>query len=586
MLKPTVSNNSIVRKYTFLLILSILLITAVLLTSIHWLWSDILNPYFNEQIVANIRRDCDDMSARMSLLTNTSDMLLYNQDTKIQEHIVSLSSDMLPMQYSYTYSMISEPLADFSPFYDAQTSVYGDIITRAYIVNASGEVVTRKDSLYYSTYSRIEKIRSLVQAGTDAQHGKFFYMIDPNSPNTLIAARNIYRWSGPQRFDTVDTVIATFILELNANRFFSPLTDSNENIDYSFASENGDVIWSTLHPASNHTSAYKRSLGNTGYYITATLDQSSIAKEIIGAIGRIALIVVLCVLLILAFMLRISKGISAEFEALISKLQSIREINEDALLPVMKDDEIGKLSTVFNDMVQRVIALNIKVNERELLLKNAELSTFQSQINPHFLYNTLDCINSLIEFDRKEETQRTVTALGKIMRMAIKGPDFITISTDLEYINQYLFIQKMRYQEHILFLTEIPESIGAYMIPKLILQPIIENAIVHGVANCIRQGMVFIQGKETGDSIEFFIKDNGVGMPDDIIQSINEKFENHPDDRLDRTHIGLYNIQRRLQLLFGSAADIHITQLPEGGTCVLIRIPKISEGVPYEPVHN
>lgn len=195
MLKPTVSNNSIVRKYTFLLILSILLITAVLLTSIHWLWSDILNPYFNEQIVANIRRDCDDMSARMSLLTNTSDMLLYNQDTKIQEHIVSLSSDMLPMQYSYTYSMISEPLADFSPFYDAQTSVYGDIITRAYIVNASGEVVTRKDSLYYSTYSRIEKIRSLVQAGTDAQHGKFFYMIDPNSPNTLIAARNIYRWS-------------------------------------------------------------------------------------------------------------------------------------------------------------------------------------------------------------------------------------------------------------------------------------------------------------------------------------------------------------------------------------------------------
>ena len=439
MLKPTVSNNSIVRKYTFLLILSILLITAVLLTSIHWLWSDILNPYFNEQIVANIRRDCDDMSARMSLLTNTSDMLLYNQDTKIQEHIVSLSSDMLPMQYSYTYSMISEPLADFSPFYDAQTSVYGDIITRAYIVNASGEVVTRKDSLYYSTYSRIEKIRSLVQAGTDAQHGKFFYMIDPNSPNTLIAARNIYRWSGPQRFDTVDTVIATFILELNANRFFSPLTDSNENIDYSFASENGDVIWSTLHPASNHTSAYKRSLGSTGYYITATLDQSSIAKEIIGAIGRIALIVVLCVLLILAFMLRISKGISAEFEALISKLQSIREINEDALLPVMKDDEIGKLSTVFNDMVQRVIALNIKVNERELLLKNAELSTFQSQINPHFLYNTLDCINSLIEFDRKEETQRTVTALGKIMRMAIKGPDFITISTDLEYINIWSF---------------------------------------------------------------------------------------------------------------------------------------------------
>lgn len=585
MLQLIFKNNSIVRRYTFLVILSILLSMVVLLTGISLLWSNILSPHFREQAVSSIKRDCSSMLARMNLFTNTSDMLLYDQDSHIQDYIVSLSPDLEPLQYAYTYSMIAEPFSDFNPFENAQTSVYGEIITRAYIVNASGEIVTRKDSLYYSTYSRIEKIKALVQAGTDIQHGKFFYMLDPNSPNTLIASRNIYRWSGPQSFDTVDTVIATLIVELNTDRFFAPL-NSNETIDYSIADANGNVIWSTSRLSSHKTTTYRKSLGTTGYSITATLDLSSIATEIIGAIFHIALGIILCVLLILGFMLHISKGISAEFEALISKLQSIHEINEEALLPVMQDDEIGKLSMVFNDMVQRVIALNIKVNERELLLRNAELSTFQSQINPHFLYNTLDCINSLIEFGRKEETQRTVTALGKIMRMAIKGADFITISTDMEYIDQYLYIQKMRYQEHILFLTEVPESIGSYMIPKLILQPIIENAIVHGVANRIQQGMVFIQGRETDDSIELFVKDNGVGMPDSIVHSINDRSQTHSTDCLDRTHIGLYNIQRRLQLLFGHTAGIHIDQLSEGGTCVSIYFPKISEGESYESVYN
>lgn len=157
MLQLIFKNNSIVRRYTFLVILSILLSMVVLLTGISLLWSNILSPHFREQAVSSIKRDCSSMLARMNLFTNTSDMLLYDQDSHIQDYIVSLSPDLEPLQYAYTYSMIAEPFSDFNPFENAQTSVYGEIITRAYIVNASGEIVTRKDSLYYSTYSRIQR---------------------------------------------------------------------------------------------------------------------------------------------------------------------------------------------------------------------------------------------------------------------------------------------------------------------------------------------------------------------------------------------------------------------------------------------
>lgn len=178
------------------------------------------------------------------------------------------------------------------------------------------------------------------------------------------------------------------------------------------------------------------------------------------------------------------------------------------------------------------------------------------------------------------EVKKTVTSLGSIMRMSIKGAQFLKIEEELKYVNQYLYIQKMRFQEHIICLVEIPEQLYEYYIPKLMIQPLLENAIVHGVSELKETGMIAVTGKETEDAIYITVKDNGNGMPETIIRQLKEIREN--GILKEKEHIGIFNIQQRLLLLYGKEYGLTVERLKPSGTAVTICIPKTKGEKGYE----
>lgn len=308
-------------------------------------------------------------------------------------------------------------------------------------------------------------------------------------------------------------------------------------------------------------------------------------------------LVLLSILMVTLTIVVVSQTISRQFERFRKKIELTTDPKNHALIRVDSRDEFRELAQVYNGMIGRINNLIDTVYSKELLLKNAELKAFQAQINPHFLYNTLDCINGLVEMNRPESIKKTVTALASILRMSIKGAEILTVRENLFYIEQYMYIEKIRYGDKILFLMEIPESMMEYYIPKLVIQPLLENSIVHGISEMLGQGMIGLFGKEEEDALSFTVKDNGPGIPRAVIELLEQ--EPSPSgaasaqgaDRarqaasaqlasFTRESIGLQNIQARIRLMYGASYGLTVKNLPSGGASVTIRLPKIPCGEP------
>lgn len=383
----------------------------------------------------------------------------------------------------------------------------------------------------------------------------------------------LYNMSKPTSdFDDTDIFLA--IVNENGNFIYnsSPISEEElKNLDLSekifryqnnqyqigyTASENND--W-TLFTIVNHNNLY-RNINRTFLF---------------------QILLILCLLLVVLFIIIIvSRMISQQFRLFIETVSQTTEPDKHALISVTSNDEFRDLAQVYNDMILRINHLIDTIYTKELVLKNSELKALQAQINPHFLYNTLECINVLVDLDRKEDIKKTVSALANIMRMSIKGPELLTLRENMQLIDQYMFIEKLRFQDKLIFLNDIPEQLMDYYIPKLIIQPILENSLLHGISELLGQGMIGIFGKETEDSIYLIIKDNGVGFPQKVIDSICDNTKETSSNINTQKSIGLYNIQCRIHLLYGSKYGLMIENLPFGGSSVTIHLPKITSPDP------
>ena len=215
------------------------------------------------------------------------------------------------------------------------------------------------------------------------------------------------------------------------------------------------------------------------------------------------------------------------------------------------------------------------------LIHISELKAFQAQINPHFIYNTLDCINSLVDQNRPEDVKKTVTALANLIRANVKGKELLPVREELKHIDQYMYINKMRYGDKLLFLCEIPESMMDYYLPKLILQPLLENSVVHGVSHLLGRGMIGLFGEEGDDCISFTVKDNGAGIPQEVIDALLDQEDTSFSEirQYDgKESIGLKNIQARVRLMYGEAYGLKIQNLQGKGSSVTVRLPKLTTG--------
>lgn len=241
--------------------------------------------------------------------------------------------------------------------------------------------------------------------------------------------------------------------------------------------------------------------------------------------------------------------------------------------PVGGTKEVQELSSSFGHMVIRIQQLVTTVREEEINLRKTELKALQAQINPHFLYNTLDSIAWMCEQGRNTDAVKMVHALATLFRISIsKDHELIPIAKEIEHAKSYLQIQKYRYKNRFTYQFHVDPGCLEYLCNKITLQPIIENAIAHGLDLLVDEGRIDVDVRQVGDDIVFCVEDNGVGMSQEQIVSI---MEHGPKDR---TGIGIRNVNDRLKIYFGKDYGLHITSQLDVGTRVEIRMPKIKEG--------
>lgn len=236
-------------------------------------------------------------------------------------------------------------------------------------------------------------------------------------------------------------------------------------------------------------------------------------------------------------------------------------------------EELMILSDSFDHMVRRIQNLMEQVRQEEITLRKTELKALQAQINPHFLYNTLDAIAWLCEDGRNKDAEDMVTSLAKLFRISIsKGHELITIEKEIQHAESYLRIEKFRYKNQFTYTFDVDEACLGYLCNKITLQPIIENAIYHGLNRMVDEGEITICIREDGDDIILSVEDNGIGMTEEQCQEILRK---EPGDR---TGIGIKNVNDRIKIYFGEQYGLTITSELDEGTRVDIRMPKVEKG--------
>lgn len=269
--------------------------------------------------------------------------------------------------------------------------------------------------------------------------------------------------------------------------------------------------------------------------------------------------------------------ISSSITKPLKKLESAMRLVETGDLSIRANtdinNEIGHLGKTFNTMIVKIKALMDTAVSNEEAKRKSEINALQAQINPHFLYNTLDSIIWMSAGGRNEEVTEMIEALAKLFRTSIsQGENFVPLRNEMENIKSYLTIQKMRYGDKLSYELAVGEPFLPALVPKLILQPIVENALYHGIKLSPRAGTIRIGARQEGDVLILTVTDDGVGMSRQQLEHIFD------EDKNSEHGIGVLNVQNRIRLCFGSAYGLHYFSETGAGTCVEIHLPAASGG--------
>ena len=279
--------------------------------------------------------------------------------------------------------------------------------------------------------------------------------------------------------------------------------------------------------------------------------------------------VLLAVAMLLAFVL--SDKITRPIKSLELSMKEVEKGNfSHVALEVRENNEIGRLSRNFNTMTREIQNLMEQSEKEQQAKRKYELKVLQSQINPHFLYNTLDSIIWMAEWGKNQEVVKMTSSLARLLRRSISNEqEVVTIEEEIDYTEAYLTIQKMRYQDKLEYEIEVDPDIRKEETVKLVLQPVVENAIYHGIKYKEGKGLIQIRGFREEGSIILRVQDDGRGMDQDTLEHI---FEKHVRDTKSNG-VGLQNVHERIRLYYGTAYGLSFESEPGKGTTVRIRLP-------------
>ena len=266
----------------------------------------------------------------------------------------------------------------------------------------------------------------------------------------------------------------------------------------------------------------------------------------------------------------ISREITKPIRSLRDSMRKVQNGQFDTHVEVITENEIGSLGRSFNLMTSEIRALMEQNVYEQKQKRKSELKALQTQINPHFLYNTLDSIIWMSEAGENDEVVEMTSALARLLRQSISNDkEEVELEKEIEYVKNYLTIQKMRYKDKLEFFIYVDPRVAHVPIIKLVLQPLVENAIYHGIKYKETKGNLKIYARPVDGRVEIVVADDGIGMDEDVMEHI---FDEHRKEQK-RNGVGVPNVQKRLKLQYGSEYGIRYESVKGAGTKAVITIP-------------
>lgn len=317
---------------------------------------------------------------------------------------------------------------------------------------------------------------------------------------------------------------------------------------------------------------YLRQSPDTGF--TLALRQPKVyTREVMATVySTCAAMGILCLLLGLLCAWLLSRYLSKPVNELDEAMKRVEKGDYAAELSSGREDEMGRLTASFNRMTREYRQNLERSVQRERELNETELSMMQAQLNPHFLYNTLDSIKWLGVTNGVPQVAAVASGLAVLLRAGISGDRLITLERELELLEKYLDIQSLRFEDRFAWEIDVDERFQHCIVPKLILQPLVENSIIHGVAN-MDDGYIKLSAREKSGTLILSVQDNGVGIPQDVLDWLND-----PDRDVPGGHLGLKNVDRIVRLYYGGDYGISAYSAVGEGSRVELRLPMNKEG--------
>jgi two-component system sensor histidine kinase YesM len=298
-----------------------------------------------------------------------------------------------------------------------------------------------------------------------------------------------------------------------------------------------------------------------------------------SSIRRQLLIFYLCMAVFLVLLAAainlVVKAVLRRFYAVSDLIGQVQKGNLDVIMPSSGNDEVSHMAVEINIMLDKIKQLMADNTKRELLAKNAEIRALQNQINAHFIYNVLESIKMTAEIEERYEIANAVTALGKLLRYSMKwSSQSVTVKEEIEYIRNYVALINLRFEYSIFLSLRLPEEILSLKMPKMTLQPIVENAVCHGLEQIAQDACIYIKGTLEGGDCLIEITDPGRGMTGDQLETLRKKLTGELEaDGGAGNGIGLKNVQDRLRITFGEKYGLMIQSKQDYYTKVTVRIP-------------
>lgn len=583
--------STIMVSFSVLMVIAVLIFLFIALNFIkNTIYENSIN--YTSQIIKQVNYDIDSYMDYMlnisSIIAANSDVSYYLYNTQQPEEELKEEKERILSQFKtirnsrndiYNIavvadngrSILNEGEDQFTEYIDVreQSWYQAALSTKNLIAISSSHVQNAIKSSYKWV---ITLSRPLVNYKTGENDGVFFIDLNYNAISSLCSNNNI----GGSGY--------IFILDENGNIIYHPQQQlmygglKTENIDEimsstkdHFQSEEGDKLYTIS----------KSDM--TGWTVVGAAYTSELLKNNKQAQMMYLLVAGVLLLGVIAISSIISREITKPIRQLRDSMSMVEEGRFDkANVPVTASNEVGSLSKSFNVMTERIHTLmEQNVYEQKQKRKN-ELKALQAQINPHFLYNTLDSIIWMSEAGRNDEVVLMTSALARLFRQSISNDkEQVTIAEEIEYVRSYLTIQKMRYKDKLEYSIDVSPEINHVMIIKFALQPLVENAIYHGLKYKETKGNLSIRGYVRGKKAYITIADDGVGMEEAALEHIfDETKKEHKSNG-----VGVPNVQKRLKLYYGQEYGISYISRKGVGTVATVTVP-LEEQADDEETHR